>query len=196
MKTSHIAIGCAVIVGVLLVLVIVGGFVAYRVYLQPMISSTLKMPSDLGAPGVVLSRARPPAYFSGFSLCNWPAKQDRVYALLAEDDTVWVLEFDGKAAAKFDAPRCGSLGHARGTAVKLERSEPEYLAVVVEFTNWERSILYLYDSTRTLVYQEIIPERCASIAAMSLDRSDTEVLLVGGEGKVWEYRIGEGSASE
>jgi len=139
--------------------------------------------------GNVIQRSRPPAYFSGFSLCRWPGKKHREYALLSEEGTIWVLDFDGKPAAELEAPDCGRLGHARGTPVRLKPGEGEYFAVVVEFRSREKSIVYVYSSDEELVYQEVLSEACASVAAMSSDESGAERLLVGGEGKVWEYEI-------
>lgn len=141
--------------------------------------------------GKIINRARPAAYFSHFSLCRWPTKKDREYALLSENDTIWLFDFDGKTVAKFAAPKCGTLGDARGTPVKIMRDQLEYFAVIVGFRNWKRGILYVYDSTKTLVYQEILPEECASIEAISLDDNETETLLIGGTGRVWQYEAEE-----
>ncbi len=138
--------------------------------------------------GRILSRAKPAPYFSGFSLCRWPDRKSRQYALLAEGDAVWILGFNGKTVMRLDAPRAGSLGNASGVTVKLVPGEPEYLAVAVDYEIWKRSNLYVYDSKGTLVYQEIVPEACASIAALPLDNSDREAILLGGEGRVWQYQ--------
>ncbi len=142
------------------------------------------------AQGKVISRANPAPYISAFSLCKWPTKKDREYVLLAENDTIWLFDFSGKCIAELEAPRCGTLGHARGVPVRIKGDEPEHFAVVVEFWNWERTVLYIYDPAGTLVYQEILPEACAAIASVSLDDSEAETLLIGGQGKVWQYKAG------
>lgn len=139
------------------------------------------------ARGNTVKQGKPAAYFSHFSLCRWPGKQDRQYALLAEDDTIWLFDFDGSSVQKFSAPECGTLGHARGVPVKLEANQPEYLAVVVEFSRWQRSILYVFAPDGKLVYQEVLPEACGSIAAMSVGKAASESILVGAEGKVWQF---------
>jgi len=139
--------------------------------------------------GNILSRAKPTAYFSGFSLSRWPDKNAPQYALLAENGALWVLDFKGKTVRRMDAPRAGSLGHVRGVTVKLKPDSPEYFAVVVEFENWNRSNIYVYDGKGTLVYQEILPEACASIAALPLDSFGKEAMLVGGRGRVWQYQV-------
>ncbi len=145
--------------------------------------------------GNIINRARPAAYFSHFSLCRWPTTKDGEYALLSENDTIWLFDFEGKTAARFPAPKCGILGEARGTSVKIMRGQPEYFAVVVGFRSWKRGILYVYDSAKTLVYQEILPEECASLGVISLDDNETETLLIGGTGRVWQYKAGKALAT-
>jgi hypothetical protein len=139
--------------------------------------------------GNVLSRAKPAAYFSDFSLCRWPTKSSRQYALSAEDDTIWLYDFRGKTAARFDAPQAGTLGNAFGVSAKLKPKDPEYLAVLVEFENWNRSIIYVYDGRGTLVYQEILPEACAAVAAIPSAEPGTETILIGGNGHILQYKL-------
>jgi len=138
--------------------------------------------------GAIVKRAKPAAYFSDFSLCRWPTKKDSESLLLAENDTIWLFDFDGKTVAQFDAPGCGTLGHARGTLVKFANEEPEYLAVVAEFDNWQRSVLYVYKQDKTLVYQEVLGELCASISTIP-DGEEAEMLLLGGAGRIWKYSL-------
>lgn len=143
--------------------------------------------------GKIISQAKPNPYFSDFSPCRWPDKRGREYALLSEDDTIWIFDFDGSTTSQFNAPKCGTLGHARGTPVKLKSSESEYFAVIVEFQQWKRSILYIYNPTGTLIYQEILPEACESIAVVSSRSSEPETILIGGENRVWLYEIPTGT---
>ncbi len=140
--------------------------------------------------GAVVRQARPGSYFSHyFSLCKWPSKEGGEHALLAENGTIWVFDFTGKTVTQFNAPQCGRLGHARGVPVKLKSDQPEYFAVAVDFRFQNAGILYVYDAAGALVYQEILGESCPSIAALSLGESETEALLVGGNGKVWRYEV-------
>lgn len=144
--------------------------------------------------GDIISRVDPAPYFSDFSLCRWPTHKAPDFALLSEDDKIWLFDFKGKVVAQFDAPHCGTLGNARGTPVRLKSDEPPYLAVVVEFSNWERSILYVYEASGNLTYQEIIAEGCPSIAALPLHSPTQETLLVGGKDKVWQYKATSSNA--
>ena len=137
--------------------------------------------------GKIIHKAKPAPYFSSFSLCRWPNKESPQYALLAENDIIWAFDFFGKSVAHFDAPICGTQGHARGVPTKFQSDRPEYFAVVVEFRNWGKSILYVYGPDKKLVYQEIIPEACQAIASLSFNSKSGEHLLVGCYGKVWKY---------
>ncbi|MCK4423106.1 MAG: hypothetical protein KAV18_03465 [Candidatus Omnitrophica bacterium] len=138
--------------------------------------------------GEIISRANPPPYFSSFSICRWPGKRDREYALLSEDGMIWIFDFDGTIAAQFDAPECGSLGDARGIPVRIVSGQAEYFAVIVDFGHWERSILYIYNPAGVLVYQEVLSKASTAIAALSLGEDGEDALLVGGNGKVWTYK--------
>ena len=40
--------------------------------------------------------------------------------------------------------------------------------------------------------EEVLPEACEAIAAVALDESGAESLLVGGQGKVWRYALAGG----
>jgi|GEM_PF-1082837 len=140
-----------------------------------------------GKEGNIISRNKPLPYFSDFSLVKWPSKRDKEYVLFSENDIIWLLDFNGKDIAKFDAPKCGNLGHARGVPIKIKSDQPEYFAVVVEFRHWERSILYIYNTSKVLVYQEILPDACSAITAIPIEKPDVETLLVGCKGKVLQY---------
>lgn len=142
--------------------------------------------------GKIIHKAKPGPYFSHFSLCRWPTKKAHQYALLAENDIIWLFDFFGKSVAQFDAPISGTLGRARGTPTKIQNDHPEYFAAVVEFSNWNRSILYVYGSDKKLIYQEIIPEACASITSLSLNSKGKETLLLGCHGTVWKYSVFDG----
>lgn len=136
--------------------------------------------------GNVINRTKPAPYFSDFSICRWPTQDDREYALLAEDDTIWLFDFNGKSIKQYSAPKCGSLGGARGIAFTIGKLSG-YFAVIVNFSNWKKAILYIYTPQGQLEYQEILPEASAAIATVKLDSSGKDVLLIGGNGRVWKY---------
>lgn len=105
---------------------------------------------------------------------------------------IYIIDFDGKPVAKFDAPYVsligGSAAGTRATPVKLEAGKPTYFAVVVEFDFWQRSVLSVYDDAGTLTYQEVFDEACAAIAAVP-NEDETESLYLGATGKVWKYNV-------
>src|SRR5215471_16836401 len=48
-------------------------------------------------------------------------------------------------------------------------------------------VLFVFDAGSRLVYCEVFPERTEAIAAIPTSGKDVDVLLVGGENKIWEY---------
>lgn len=144
--------------------------------------------------GKIINRAKPDIYFSEFFLCKWPILQGQEYVLTwdEEDETIKLLDFYGKIKKQFSAPGIVWGMGVRGVPVRLKRGRPEYLAVIVELRGrWHRSVLYVYDFTGTLVFQEIIAETCKSVAALPSDKPEEEMLLVGGEGRVWRYKAAD-----
>ncbi|HEV2667531.1 MAG TPA: VCBS repeat-containing protein [Blastocatellia bacterium] len=129
-----------------------------------------------------------------FSLCYWPDDADQKSILTTSfypDNAICIFGFDGKLLAKLDAPKCEAYPAARlwGTPVKLRDNEPEYFAVIADFGLLDRASLYVFNPERKLVYQEILPERCQSIAAVSLADPTKESILVGGYGKILRYDL-------
>ncbi|MFO1092231.1 MAG: hypothetical protein U0992_02820 [Planctomycetaceae bacterium] len=141
--------------------------------------------------GRVLNRSQPGAYFSDFSLCHWPTNDDPIRLLVTRDSKVWLFDFDGTTVAKFDAPNSDDDETARGTLVSFKAGQPPHLAVLVELDKWDRAILFVYDSEGVIVYQEVIDQACAALATMAGGKAGSEVLLVGGRGMVWEYRVAD-----
>lgn len=138
--------------------------------------------------GEILTKKQLNPYFSDFSICRWPGNNSKEYALLAENDTIWLFDFNGNTVLQYYAPYCGNHGDARGVTVK-DAKGTHNLVVVVNYHNWERSILYWFDSIGSLIYQEIIPEQSAAIASIEINQSGKKYLLIGGNGKVWQYEL-------
>lgn len=130
--------------------------------------------------GEILQKNNPQPYFSHFSLTYWFGEENRFYTLLTDDDKIYIYDFDGKTIAELNAPLADS-GHAKGTPIKFNNNL--YYACVIESYPLDRSIVYIYDSSKTLVYQARIPEKCSSIFEYN------GLLLVGGDRKVWKYTI-------
>ncbi len=83
--------------------------------------------------------------------------------LLSQDEKIWVLNFKGETVKSYKAPHSSRYrGEAKGVSLKLKDSS-EYLAVIVDFSTWKRSILYLYDRADQLVYEEVMSDSCFSV---------------------------------
>ena len=157
--------------------------------------------------GEVVKKVEMPFYLGQFYLCGMPGQEER-YILAVEDDYVWLTDFNGKVVKKFAAPLSRfkntqkvsypdlgeiALGEtdvykAKGVWVKLKEAQPEFLAVVTEFAAIDRSVLYIYSTEGSLVYQEVMPEECKSIAVLSPeDGRSAQELLIGGTETVWRY---------
>jgi len=145
--------------------------------------------------GNIISQHRPETYFSHFTLVNWPTRKDRMYPLLTGKGTAWIVNYDGKTLASFDAPALQDLGDTWGTLVKLKSGEKDYLAVLAAYRNFERSVLCVFDPTGKLAYEEVILETRQAIAALPVNGADTQTLLVGGERRIWQYDLAKPSAT-
>jgi hypothetical protein len=89
----------------------------------------------------------------------------------------------------FDAPLSQDAFSVKGVSVNLDKKTPARLAALVTFPNWDRSLLYLFDSDGQLVYEEVLAEKCRSIASIPGQGASPDVILVGGDRKIWKYSI-------
>jgi hypothetical protein len=145
----------------------------------------------------------PAGYIRDFSLCTMPNKKAPTI-LAVKDGYLWLIGFDGNAVAKLDAPLSEfpdvvektprgefetSVYKAKGVWVKLVKDQLEYLAAVTKFAALDRSVLYVYTPSGKLVYQEVLPEQCASIAVLPPENeTGSQEFLVGGERTIWRYK--------
>jgi len=139
------------------------------------------------ADGNVDAQSQTSAYFSEFSLCRRPDSNNQSYCLLAEDDLIWMFDYNADVAKTYPAPYCGSLGHAYGTPFVYAEGEKEYLAVICDYPQWNSAMFYVYNPDGDLVYQEVIPESCASILAVKVPSTGLDQLLIGGTGQIYSY---------
>ena len=161
--------------------------------------------------GRVIKSVGVPVYLGNFCLNKMPGREQPVI-LGVQDGSLWLIDFNGKVIAQFEAPlstfyekvRQASRTELRGTSVykskgiwvKLAKDQPEYLAVITEFAGIDRSVLDVYTPAGNLVYQEVLPEDCLSIAALPLeDQGGVQEFLVGGERTVWKYHSGKSQST-
>jgi hypothetical protein len=128
-------------------------------------------------------------FFQRFSICDRPGGGRGACLLVAEEGNLRLIDFAGKTLAEYPASECVLMAHAEGTAVKLDADKPDYFAALVNSDMWPNSILYVYDGDNELVYQEVLPEIGHALSTMAVANSSAEDLLVGGEGRVWRYRV-------
>jgi hypothetical protein len=142
--------------------------------------------------GILIKEVKMPFYIGYFSLCDAPGSS-RPHILNVEDGALWLADFEGKVAAKFDAPLSEfpanvKVHEAKGVWVKLSTTDPEYLAVIANFTALDRSLLCVYRADGKLLYQEVLPSECKAIASLPKGESKlAQALIVGGKQMVWRY---------
>ena len=137
--------------------------------------------------GNTIKTTNPKFYFSHFSISPWPTPDGRPHGVAAENDVIWLLDVNGNVAAQFDAPDCGNLGHAYGTPFAMPSGEEFGFAVIVNYPNWKRSMLYLYDDSKTLLYQEVLAEPGSAITTRRNASTGGDFILVGGSNRIHAY---------
>lgn len=158
--------------------------------------------------GQILKHVTMPFYLAQFDLCSMPGQEQRPDILAVADEHVWLTDFDGNIITKLAAPLSRfeaspqtanddlsdtegtetAVFKSKGVWVKLKEDQAAFLAVVTEFAAIDRSVLYIYSGKGKLVYQEILPEQCSSIAVLpQQDGSSAQELLLGGSETVWRY---------
>lgn len=157
--------------------------------------------------GQLIKEVEMPFYLARFQLIPMPGEEKRPRILALEDEHVWLVDFEGSVVNKFAAPLSrftnprknppGNLDFlgsdetdvykAEGVWVKLKENQPEFLAVVTEFAGIDRSVFYVYSPEGKLVYHEVLPEGCSSIAVLGQPERNVQELLIGGTDTVWRY---------
>lgn len=138
--------------------------------------------------GKIISKSKPEPYFSHFSLIRWPTASSPEQLLQVDENAIWILDTSANTLAKFPAPDSGALGEGKGALIAIN-DEKRALATIVDYENWHRSILYIHDLSGALLYQEILPDSCSTIAVLPKSEGQLKMLVIGCEGKVIEYQI-------
>jgi hypothetical protein len=137
--------------------------------------------------GKIISKHKPKLYFSHFSLIRWPNEKSPERFLFAGLNKIWIFDEKANPLAEFDAPFSGDLGEARGVPFKIDKKP--FLATIVDYENWHRSLLYVHTLSGQLIYQEVLSESCSSIAFLPISNKTTPGLELGCEGKIYEYQM-------
>ncbi len=141
------------------------------------------------ANGKVLRQCPSEVYCAQFSLCVWPTQKSSAKLLVADEQRLNIIDFAGGTAGRYQLPATQQQDGARAALVHLRSDEQDYLAALMVVGNpfWQSSLLYLFNPDRQLVYEEIIPGKCASIVAVPEGNGARDALLVGGVNTVWKY---------
>jgi len=120
--------------------------------------------------GNILSDVRPKIYFNKFTISRWPSPADREYIITSrKDEKVYILDFNGKTIAKYNAPKTLTTLNICAAPVLLIKDKPHYFAVLIMLrASWHRSILYLYDDKGNIAYQEVIPDICRAMCIIDV----------------------------
>jgi hypothetical protein len=144
------------------------------------------------ARGQIIAQYLPGFYVSEFALTRWgeEGKADHILVPVTETrgdcckPSIVILDAQGKKVADLDN-RLGDLfDRFSGSPIRFEEGA-EYFAVLENDYPKDRSMLLLYGQDGHIVYQEILGESCAGMAAYM--KENGEKLLVGCAAKIWEY---------
>ncbi|MFQ5664338.1 MAG: FG-GAP repeat domain-containing protein [Terriglobia bacterium] len=125
-------------------------------------------------------------YLADFSLTRWGEDLEPKHLVTTDDQTIYVIDFEGNIVAELEAPESIDTADVYGTSVRF-RESVRYYAALLSYTYMRRSILYLYDPEGQLFYHELLDAGCAALLALPSGRAES--LLVGCEGKVWRYSL-------
>lgn len=141
--------------------------------------------------GEVVARYRPTDYISDFSATRWGSEAPGKHLVACDEAGIHVFGVDGQRVARLKAPSIKRLGGScQGAEVRFLPRAAHY-ATLQNYPLWKRSVLYLHDSEGKLAYHEVLEENCGGLAATP--RKDRETLLVGCNGKVYEYSLADKS---
>jgi len=136
--------------------------------------------------GKILFRDDPEIYLAWFSLTPWADDPQPNHLIAADKDAFYIITLDGRTAARLPASLLQSISdQAHGIPVRFSTG-PAFYAALVNHGLWNRSLLYIYDSTHTAVYTEILDQDCDALQTVS-QPDGTQGLLVGCNNKLLRY---------
>ncbi len=132
---------------------------------------------------VVLNRDME-TYFSDFAMTDWGPSRAPGFMIGSDDGNLPIIDLKGNIVYRLPAPDSMRISEPLGTTVSHPAGGVHYAALAT-FAQWNRTALYVYDTSLALVYREVLDGSCNSIAANTSGSGDT--FLVGCENTVWEY---------
>ena len=138
------------------------------------------------ASGNMLEHHPAEVYVAQFSLTAWGNEPSRNKLLLPGEGSIFVVDMKGKTQAKLSAPNSESIqARAKGTPVRLKAGSLSY-ASILRYEFWEKSVLYVHDSTGQLMYEEVMSQDCGDVRSVP-GKKGTEDLLVGCNNNLQKY---------
>jgi hypothetical protein len=147
----------------------------------------------LDAAGAVARQAKITSKSYEFALIHWPRRETPPYLLLTEENRIRIVDLQGEAVLRLDAPGCRPFGAVSAVTVKFAKGEPEYLAVKKSL-HPDLAVLYVYNAEGKLANQKTdIARAPPALAAVPAKEPGVEKLLVGAVQKskvqVLEYSL-------
>jgi len=150
--------------------------------------------------GNVVSQNSMPSYFNNFSVAHWPTPTSADLILVqagggyqlinATGVVVKTLTSTNPVFKAFGPLGNMGLGNARGVPFRL-KGQPGYCFAVVytsEIGLTNSGIVSIFDASGKLIYEEVLPEMCSAVAAMTgPGGAGPDTLLVGGTNHIWAY---------
>jgi hypothetical protein len=132
--------------------------------------------------------------FTSFRIIPWPTADAEPHILALESRKIVLFDLDGEDVFRGAAPGTNIYDRVWGTAFHAKPNRDVHLASIVLSTNFEATWLRLHSSEGELVFERGTrthdPDAIwPGLAAWQPPGEDHEVLLVGGDGKVWQYEM-------
>lgn len=139
--------------------------------------------------GDVLLTCRPTRYVHWFGLTRWANEPQPRHLLIPDKDVIVVLDLNGQQTLKLEAPGCAARALCSIISAPVCFSSRRcYQATLVDYPQWDRSVLYLNDQSGKVAYREVFEHRCAAVGTMpAAPGAKDESLLVGCSSEVWKY---------
>jgi len=133
-------------------------------------------------------------FADSFTVCPWPEHGEAAHILTPASRHLVLANLEGGTVIRGSAPGTNIVDYVWGTPVSRGPGTEPYLASLTYSMKFEASFLRLHDAEGSLLF-----ERATSLndddalwpglAAWQPPGEDHEVLLVGGNGKVWRYEM-------
>lgn len=144
------------------------------------------------AKGKLIAQYLPGSYVSWFAITRWGDEPKPTHILVPTKrrregcctPVFVVLDAHGKIVAERESPLGSVLNRTAATPVRFGKHD-DYFAILQNNFARGRSMVLLYDKDGQIVYQEVLGESCLGLAVVPI--KDAERLLVGCEGKIWQY---------